>query len=464
LIKIIKMPFKKLFFYIIGAFTLLIPAFYNGYPLVYSDTGSYIINGMELTIPKDRPVMYGLFVHLFSFNFSLWPVIFAQSLIVFYVLWKISKLAVPSISERFFLISMALFSWFTGLGWYTSQLMPDIFTVVTLCLIVLLLFRKKYTLYQNIVFSVLLLFSINTHFSNYLIAIATIAILFGITRSNIIPKAKKEVSFRLPLLVAILTIFVGLMINFSIGNSFKLSQNSHVFLMGKMLDSGVLKSFLDDTCATKKYELCDCKDSLPETSRMLLWDSNSPLQKKGDWKNSEDSYNQILLDIATSPKHAFLFLYNAALSSVTQLFQNEVGSGIVSNWYNDPTSPPYQTVSKYFPFELNQYKQSRQNTNLWDQNLDLTLINFVTFLLLIAATITLLTQFFLSKKRLQYATETQIIFTSLLIGIVVNAVVTASLANIYDRLQARVSWALIFCLFLLLAHYKTRILNTILKK
>ncbi|MGL2963342.1 hypothetical protein ACSVH2_05935 [Flavobacterium sp. RSB2_4_14] len=455
------MQFKKLFFYIIGAFTLLIPAFYNGYPLVYSDTGSYIINGMELTIPKDRPIMYGLFVHLFSFNFSLWLVIFAQSFIVFYVLWHIATLAVNTISKRFFIISMALFSWFTGLGWYTSQLMPDIFTMVTLCLIVLLLFRKKYNWYQNIVFSVLLIFSINTHFSNYLIALATIAILFGITRSTIFPNAKKEVSFRLPILVAILGIFIGSITNFSIGNTFKVSQNSHVFLMGKMIDSGVLKSFLDDNCATKKYELCDCKDSLPETSRMLLWDSKSPLQKKGDWKDSEASYNQILLDIATSPKHLSLFLFNASCSSITQLFQNEVGSGIVSNWYNDPTSPPYQVISKYFPFELNQYKQSRQNTNLWEQNLDLTLINFITFFLLIIAAITILTVFILSKKRHQYTTETQIIISTLLIGIIINAIVTASLANIYDRLQARVSWALIFCLFLLLAHYKTRIVNKI---
>jgi hypothetical protein len=453
------MPFKKILFYIIGAFSLLIPAFYNGYPLVYSDTGSYITSGMELTIPKDRPIMYGLFANLFSLHFSLWLVIFVQSFIVFYVLWQTFKLGFNTVSKIFFIISIALFSWFTGLGWYTSQLMPDIFTIVTICTLLLLLFKKKYSLYQTIIFSAVLIFSINTHFSNYLIALLTIALVFAITRSNFIPNVKKEVSFRLPVLIAIVAIAIGSMTNFIIGNTFKVSQNSHVFLMGKMLDSGVLKSFLDDNCSTKNYELCECKNTLSETSRNLLWDASSPLQKKGEWKNSEAGYNEILFDIATSPKHLFLFIYNAMCSSLTQLFQNEVGSGVVSNWYSDPTSPPHQVVSKYFPFELNQYKQSRQNTNLWEQNIDLSLINYINFFLLIIASIFIIIVFLDSKKRQRYSIESQIIVLTILTGIMINAIVTASLANVYDRLQARVSWALLFCFLLLFAHHKTKIVK-----
>ena len=126
------MPIKKILFYIIGTCSLLIPAFYNGYPLVYSDTGSYMFGGMDLVLPKDRPIMYGLFIHFFSLNFSLWMVICAQALIVFFVLWQVFKLAANSpVSKRFFILSMALLSWFTGLGWYTSQLMPDIFTIIS---------------------------------------------------------------------------------------------------------------------------------------------------------------------------------------------------------------------------------------------------------------------------------------------------------------------------------------------
>lgn len=450
------MPFKKILFYIVGACALLIPAFYNGYPLVYSDTGSYIFGGMDLVLPQDRPILYGLFVRLFSLGFSLWLVIFTQALIVFYVLWQTFKLAAkPTFSKGFFIISIALLSWFTGLGWYTSQLMPDIFTVVTLGAIVMLLFSKKHSLIENIIFSVILAFSMNTHFSNYLIAIGTIALLFLFGRKKLF--AQKEISFRLPVLITIVAMMIGSLTNFIIGDTFKMSPNSHVFLMGKMLDNGILKSYLDENCATKKYALCDCKNNLPETSRNLLWDAESPLQKNGAWKNSEAEYNSILLGIATSPKHLSLFVFNSVNSSVTQLFQNEVGSGVVSPWYAEPTSPPYQAVAKYFPLEFSQYKQSRQNVNLWNQGLDLSLINYINFFLLIIAAIALLRIFIFTDKRLQYSTEAQLVIWTLLIGIVLNAIVTSSLANVYDRLQARVSWSLVFCLLILFTYHKAKI-------
>lgn len=451
------MPLKKILFYIIGACALLIPAFYNGYPLVYSDTGSYIFSGMDIVLPKDRPVLYGLFVNLFSLHFSLWMVIFAQAGIVFYVLWHLFLLAAkPSFSKSAFIFSVALLSWFTGLGWYTSQLMPDIFTIVSLGALLLLLFRKKHSLAQNIIFSCILVFSVNTHFSNYLIVIGTLLVLFLFCFNKRFADAKREITFRLPVILTIAALAVGSITNFSIGGTFKLSPNSHVFLMGKMLDNGILKSYLDDNCTTEKYALCSCKNSLPETSRDLLWDIDSPLQRNGDWKNSEAEYNAILSGIATSPKHLSLFIFNSFNSSITQLFQNEVGSGVISEWYANPTSPPYQAVAKYFPVELSQYKQSRQNQNLWGQGLELSFINYINFFLLLIAVIVVARMFLFDHKRVQYSNQTQIIIGTLLIGIVINAIVTSCLANVYDRLQARVSWSLIFCLLLLFTYHKDK--------
>ena len=448
------MLLKKILFYLLAASTLLIPAFYNGYPLVYSDTGSYVASGMDLVIPEHRTIMYGLFIRFFSFNFSFWLVVFAQSLIVSYVLWHITRVINKTISKRLFLIGLALLSWFTGLGWYTSQIMPDIFTVTAIGTLLLLALKKDYKIYQKVIFSLLLVFSINAHFSNYLISILTVLGLFVITRTKIIPKAKKELSFLLPTVIVTLSISTGSLINYAVGSTFKINQGSHVFLMGKMLDSGVLKSFLDDECKNDNYVLCHCKDSLPVTSRELLWNPNSPLYQNGGWTGSEKPFNNILFDIFTSPKHLTLFTYNAILSSVTQLFQNDVGSGLVSNWYKDPISPPYAQVAKHFPFELNQYKQSRQNGNLWDQGLDFTFINYINNMFLMIS-LGLLFYIFTSKtKRKSIDIHTQLIIVTLLLGIVVNAIVVGSLANVYDRLQSRISWMLIFCIMLLVLSKK----------
>ncbi len=448
------MLLKKILFYLLAAITLLIPAFYNGYPLVYSDTGSYIQSGMDLVIPEHRTIMYGLFIRFFSFNFSFWLVVFAQSLIVSYVLWHITRVINKTISKRLFLIGLALLSWFTGLGWYTSQIMPDIFTVTAIGTLLLLALKKDYKIYQKVIFSFLLVFSINAHFSNYLISILTVLGLFVITRTKFIPKAKKELSFLLPTIIVTLSIVTGSLVNYAVGSTFKINQGSHVFLMGKMLDSGVLKSFLDDECKNDNYVLCHCKDSLPVTSRELLWNPNSPLYQNGGWTGSEKPFNDILFDIFTSPKHLALFTYNSILSSVTQLFQNDVGSGLVSNWYKDPTSPPYAQIEKHFPFELNQYKQSRQNGNLWDQGLDFTFINYINNMFLVISVGLLFYIFTFKNKRKSIDIHTQLIIFTFLLGIVVNAIVVGSLANVYDRLQSRISWTLIFCMMLLLLSKK----------
>ena len=47
-----------------GTLVLMWPAFVNGYPLIYSDTSTFIHSAFELQPPMDRPITYGLFIRL----------------------------------------------------------------------------------------------------------------------------------------------------------------------------------------------------------------------------------------------------------------------------------------------------------------------------------------------------------------------------------------------------------------
>ena len=94
------------------------------------------------------------------------------------------------------------------------------------------------------------------------------------------------------MIIITLSIVIGSLTNYAVGRTFKMNQGSHVFLMGKMLGSDVLKSFLDDNCKDAKYVLCKCKDSLPATSRVLLWDTKSPLYQNGGWEDSQKPFNK----------------------------------------------------------------------------------------------------------------------------------------------------------------------------
>lgn len=445
---------KSLLFYLLSPLLLMIPAFYNGYPLVFSDTGTYIKSGMELIIPSDRPIMYGLFIRFFSFGHSLWPVIYVQSLLVTYCLWQISKLSYNRIKYEIFLFMLFILGCFTGLGWYSSQIMADIFTVTTIISFIFLLYTEKITTVQKAIWAGILIFSLNVHFSNFPILITIIFGLLIFKRSTHLFKRIKFIVFLL-----ILTIGTAYLTNFVVNKTFKIGQGSHVFLMGKMLDSGVLKSFLDNNCNENKYVFCECKNSLPRDSRELLWSPDSPLGIHGGWITSNEAYNKLLLGILTSPKHLFLFIYNSFFSSVSQLFQNDLGSGLTDEWYRDPNSPPHTQIINHFQFELNQYNQARQNGNLWNQELKISFVNSVYHIILTISIFFLFTIFLLNKFKEIVNYRTQLIILGLLIANISNAIITASLANVYDRLQARTSWMIIFCALIIFTSNKNYFLN-----
>ena len=451
----------KLILGFIGVLILMAPAFYNGFPLVYSDTGTYIQSGMELIVPKDRPVVYGLLIRLFSLNFSLWGILCFQSAILVFLLWEITKKITQSdnFNFTFYLIVLVILSACTGIGWYSSQIMPDIFTPIAILSAVLLLIENDYSFRKKIVIGGFLLIAIITHFSNFIIIGLLLFVVFILHKFN---KDNFKLHYKVILFPLLLSIPVLSIINYSLEGSFKFSKNSSVFIMVKMLDSGVLKSFLDDYCDEENYVLCAFKDKLPEDSRSLLWEENSPLNRVGEWEKSAAEYNKIIVGILTSPKHLGMYIFSAMTSSCAQLLQNEIGSGLKSTWYSDENSPPHFFIKTHFPNELMPFKLSRQNGNLWKQGLDFTWINNINRFLLIISTIFLMMIYGVKEIRTTIDPKIRWIGLMLLLSVVINAIVIGSLVNVYDRLQARVSWVIVYlALIFLMLHWKQLIANLI---
>jgi hypothetical protein len=78
----------QILYVLLGSLVLCFLAFYNKYPLVFPDTGTYVLSGFTGQVPKDRPIIYGLFLRHISLWESLWLVILFQgvllSLTIFY--------------------------------------------------------------------------------------------------------------------------------------------------------------------------------------------------------------------------------------------------------------------------------------------------------------------------------------------------------------------------------------------
>src|ERR1700754_667798 len=83
---------------IIAATLLLWPAFWNGYPLVFSDTGTYLSQAIEHYAGWDRPVFYSLFLLPLHLAITTWPVIAAQALLTVYTLHLAHRVFWPDAS------------------------------------------------------------------------------------------------------------------------------------------------------------------------------------------------------------------------------------------------------------------------------------------------------------------------------------------------------------------------------
>lgn len=445
---------NKLLAHLGGIFLLMAPALYNGFPLVYSDTATYIISGMDWMVPNDRPVFYGIFIRITSIGGSLWGVVFWQAVMVYYVLYHFvrtfsEKLGAAKVWSVVLVLVLS-----SGLGWYTSQIMPDIFAALSLLIIPVLLFYRpeKLNRIHAILLGAIFVICLLVHFSHLLIAVFTLILLFLFSKKLGLLLRKRTA---LILLCVVLSVPLSGFVNWCVDGSFSTGRGGHVYLISKLYDSGVLETFLENECAGGQYTLCAYKDSLPENSRRFLWNADSPLYQLGGWEGSQDVFYEVLGGIITHPKYLLMYGYNAAYTSMAQLFQNDVGSGLVSDWYAHPDKPPATAVRDFFPHEYKPYQQSRQNKNLWGQGLDFSTLNVLVNWLLIFSSVLLI--YTLSRKSLRsiITPEQHAIVWALIIGVVMNAVVTASLANVYDRLQARVSWLILLAaMLILMTHFK----------
>ncbi len=442
---------KNAYFYIIlGTLILMCPVFYNGFPLVYSDTGTYISSGFEFEVPRGRPLLYGVFIRLSSLGISLWHTIFVQCFIVGYLLYRLFEFLFPEGKKSVYLAGVSILSFGTGIGWYCGQLMPDIYSSALLLCFPLLLFGEL-PFRRKLFVSCLLFFSVAVHFSHFVLSGFVLTLIFLISRIKFIPfDIGKKLRFISCIISIVLVLPFTSLLNFSASETTKINKGSHVFLMGRMLDAGVLESFLNDRCQQEDYVLCGVKDSLPEDSRAFIWNSKtSPLYDYKDWEDAAEPYNEILKGILTSPKHLSLFAHNCVTSSMSQLLHNELGDGFISGWYSEEYSPPRYWIAEYFPHEERSYLQSRQNINLWGRGLDFTFVNRIYAILLLLSVLSLIYASYhgISNSKLKLT------ITVFLIGIIGNAMITASLANLYDRLQARISWLLVAILLALMYEY-----------
>lgn len=458
-----KSAIRDLLAVLFGTFILSTIGFYNGYPLVYSDTGTYIYSGFDLFVPNDRPLPYGLLILVTSAAYSLWHVVLFQNLLTAWLIFELFKHFKRRDPIPAYLISITLLTAFTAIAWYSNQVMPDLFAPILLISLFLLFFRKN-SRSGTILLSTIYLFSAICHFSHLMIGTAMlIAVLVlraffhrMLQGKGILIPLKRTVGISALVLSAWLVLPL---INYSVSSEFVLSKGGHVFLMASINDKGILKEYLDENCSKGMLEqskLCKYKDELPKTIDAFIW--SDFLQKVGGWEKSKDEFETIINDLLSKPPYFTEFTYRSAQYGIIQLAHNDLGTGLSPYGKG---SPPHQQVEWRFPHEENNYLNSRQNK--WEgEELGFEELSMVHSLLLLFCTGALGVLLF-SPLRSKIGGPLLIFLGFVLLGILVNSLVTAGLSAPYSRYQARVVW-LFPLAFFLIAFCHLRILGGLLSR
>lgn len=313
----------------------------------------------------DRPITYGLFLRHTSLATSLWLSVIAQALItgalMFYL---ISKFLEPSLKrEVFFIVTIFVLCLCSSLPWIASMLLADSFSAISLLVFVILLLFSPTKKWQISLFCILYWVSTAmhlTHASSHLIVIVFIGFMkiWGATFFQRI--AWKKWLF-ICTMVVLNFVFLPLL-HLSFGAGFVNARAGHVFITGKMVESGAMKAYLDANCVNNNYNLCQFKDSLPKSAPDFIWQKNSPFYKLGEWNGNVEEYKKINYEILATPKFLNIYVKSYWLTFKNQITAHDIGEELL---VYGAESPPGWSIHDRFKNEYSNFLHAKQALNTW---------------------------------------------------------------------------------------------------
>lgn len=421
----------------IGTLLIMAPALMNGFPLVFSDTGTYLLSAFEGVVPADRPYWYGGFIRLTSFNGAwLMGVVAAQALLCALYAQAVMRMLLhgPELWKTL-LFFCAIAGPLTGLGWYAGQLMPDVLTPIGGMAMLLLLIGERSWM-ERIAHILVITLCAWCHSSNLLILpIAGICVIAAVA-------GRSWATWRGPIMrwsIATVCAWGGLYFaNGAIDGKPYLSRGSHVFLMGRLIDTGMLEPLLREECQTHHWNICAHADSLPSTGRQFLWRGNSPLHEMGGWDATSAEFGEVTRASFATPARLWDHTKASIASTADQLTRWHLGYEIESKWYRDPGSPPATMIAKHLPHELAAFNGAMQQGGRGELSLRWPNIGYR-----IVLSLSLIVLAAWAWKRARPGRKEEVPFVIMAIAtVLVGAWVCASLSEVDARYLARVSWLL----------------------
>ena len=399
-------------------------ALWNGFPLVFYDTGGYLAEGLQGAFLAERSPVYSLLLFLTGGAFSLWPVVILQSAMTAWLIALTARAEVAGLSlAGLIAIGLALML-ATGIGWYTGQVEPDCMTALVVLGAYLLLFRGAYLgWWRGAAVAIITGLAVACHPSHLglMAGLLLVGALLRAMRGNLQMKILPALC---AFLLALALIFAS---NYVLTRQLFLTRSGSVFVFARLMQDGIVKRLLDETCPQSGYQLCAYRDHLKTRADAWLWAPDSLFRARGGFHGDHTEEGRIIAD--SIRRYPWLQVEAAVRDSVRQFFTFKTGDGIESQeWI---LKPDFQ---KMMPRQLPEYlaaQQQRGKFRFAAFNMVHVTVGIVSLLGLL-----LLLQRALIRRRWDEAALPGLVLTAL-IG---NAIICGTFSNPHDRYQSRLIW------------------------
>ncbi|MBV9330853.1 MAG: hypothetical protein JOZ55_04800 [Alphaproteobacteria bacterium] len=423
-------PLAEIFCIIATIPLLLAMACWNGFPIIFYDTGAYVLEGLGHVFVPERSPVYSLLLLYAKASYSLWLVALFQAAITSFLIVELARAEAPHMGAPVLLAVVLLLVLGTGVAWYAGEVEPDGLTAAAAIATYLLSFRTKFLgpVRAALTFAIAIL-AIAVHASHLALAIGLLLTMLVLRAAAWIqPPSKWTVPSMVPPSLAVAgAVALILASNHELTGKYFISRSGSVFAFARMLQDGLVKRVLDDTCPSAHFTLCSYRRSLPTRADAFLWDASSPFNRLDRFYGSTREYDRIVVE--SLRRYPLANLRASAGDTIVQFLKVRTGDQIEpQEWIL------YSDFAHYLPTQMDAYMSARQQQGL----LRFGALNMVHVGVAFTSIVALLALLWLSLRRNRPQVMTLGGF--ILLALIGNAFICGVFSNPHDRYQSRIIW------------------------
>jgi hypothetical protein len=422
------------------ALLLCWPAFLNRFPLMFPDSVSYLGYSVpiwhkllgqampEAAYATHRSVIFSLWL------LGLWwkrlaPIVLVQGLLTAWVLWLLVRSIVRQRPLRVYVATVTLLALFTGLPWYVSYIMADIYGPLVYLAVFLLVFSgERLVLWEKIALGAVFSLGIAAHSSHFVVAVA----LWMVMSIAWLLRWKAVAGRGLVLVAALIvaTMLGQMAVNQRLWGQASVFGKPYPFLMARLLGDGPGRLYLQQHCPIDHWLICRYSSHLPTTENDFLWSSDGIWATSSTADQEELRREQVPLALRT--------LAAFPAQQIAQTTHNTVRLLFSSGPYDFVNYPQMHdgSLEWFAPGLTRPYLRSRQATTSMPTEV---IRRIQAPLLVLSAVVDLILLGWGLRTRRDTLSA---LLLTVLFAVVVNALVSGGLSTFDIRLQDRVAWML----------------------